>query len=714
MAGVGKATAALFAKIGVFTVGDLLQYYPRDFEDRTQKVTLSEYQNFPKVHTIAKVTAHDWFGYGRMKTLKIFINDGTGFAELVAFNRPFLEKALPVGSIVAVTGVFSLKYGNLQSSSFEADRLAFDGDLELYKNSPVPDSKIFPIYRLTEGLSQKIVRKTISAALKQYAFGIEDEIPLEIIKKRGLLKKSDALEKMHEPETMADALDARKTLVYEELFNFQKVIAKNYRGKKDFSTMLDMTSDDCNPERPNGVEESFTNLSPRQKKLIEMLPYDLTADQKKVIATINTEIDKNYGFENQNNSPSTKNHSLHALRALLQGDVGSGKTLVCFFSALRVIDYGGQCAVMAPTEILARQHAENAAKLLSALDVNVAFLTGNLTAKGRGELLKNLKSGAINLVIGTHVLFSKNVEYNDLSLVVIDEQHRFGVLQREAIFNKGRISRSAVEPVEAPRETNLLMMSATPIPQTLALTIFGDLDVLTIKTMPAGRLPVKTHLSREDNAKNAYDAIRSELQKGHQAYFVYPAIEESDGNTNLKAAEKMYEFLAREVYPDFRVALVHGKIDDEEQTRILREFSERKIDVLVATTVVEVGVDNPNATCIAIEQAERFGLSALHQLRGRVGRGTAQSHCFLIYSKNITENGKARMKALFETTDGFKIAEEDLRLRGPGEISGTAQSGDLEFALADLSRDIDLLYQAREDAFSFASAGASICSVSLP
>lgn len=698
--GIGKATSALFAKLGVFTVGDLLQYYPRDFEDRTEKVPVCDFEKAPKVHTIAKVIAHEWFGYGRMKTLKVIVNDTTATGELVCFNRPFMEKALPVNSIISLTGKFSLSYGKIQSTSFEARRLAFDGDINLFKDSPVPDSKVFPVYRLTEGLTQKTVSKAVSQALNQYGYGIEDEVPLEAIEKFSLMKKEDAVKKMHFPSNIGEAKLARKTLVFEELYNFQKVIALQslkYKGKLpeiDFekSALLEENSD----AKENGgfSDENFiSSLSPRQKKLLEKLPYSLTADQKKVILKINSEIDANYGFSALSSSDSQNAAPGTALRSLLQGDVGSGKTLVCFFASLRVIDYGGQTALMAPTEILARQHCENAAKLFSDLDVNVAFLTGNLKSKGRSELLKNLKNGGINFVIGTHALFSRTTEYKDLSLVIIDEQHRFGVLQREAVFDKGRSSREN-DDAASKRETNLLMMSATPIPQSLALTFFGDLDVLSIKTMPQGRLPVKTHLVVEDCARNAYEAVRKQLLAGKQAYFVYPAIE-SEGENPLKSCIQMFEYLSKQVYPQFKCALIHGKISEEEQNSVLDAFSKGEIQVLVATTVVEVGVDNPNATCIVIEMAERFGLSALHQLRGRVGRGKDQSYCFLIYSKNLTEIGKQRMKVLYETTDGFKIAKEDLRLRGPGEITGTAQSGDLGFSLADLSRDFDILMDAR-------------------
>ena len=711
ISGVGAKTAALFANLNVFTVGDLLQFYPRDWEDRTKRIFLNQFELYPKVHTIAKVTAHDWFGFGRMKTLKVIITDGTAEAELVCFNRAFLERSLPVGAVIAVTGHFEVKYSRLQSAAFEAEKIADDGAIEDFAAAPVPNSRVFPVYPLTEGLSQKNVAKAVAAALTQYARGIEEEIPADVREKRRLLPKAQALRQIHQPATLQEALDARRTLSYEELYQFQTTIARRALEHKGELPAADL-AENAAPQQKAVSEADFARtLSPRQAQLLSRLPFPLTDDQRAVIAEMNADIDKSYGVASPASAPARP----FAMRALLQGDVGSGKTLTAFFACLRVIDYGSQCAFMAPTEILARQHAENAARQLEALGVRVAYLTGNVKAAGRRQLLDALKTGGVDIVIGTHALFSRDVQYADLALAVIDEQHRFGVMQRSAIIEKGRTSR---EPKL--REPALLMMSATPIPQTLALTVFGDLDVLTIRTMPGGRKPITTYLVRAGNERNAYEAVRKELLAGHQAYFVYPAIERNlsgagdEGETEaggaggaqkpaLKSAEESFAFLSQQVYPGFAAALIHSRVDEEEQSRILSDFRAGKVQVLVATTVVEVGVDVPNATCMVIEQADRFGLAALHQLRGRVGRGSAQSYCFLIYSKNLTETGVARMKILRESTDGFKIAEEDLRLRGPGEITGTAQSGELAFAVADITRDKELLLQARADAFAHAS-----------
>ncbi|MDE7139578.1 MAG: ATP-dependent DNA helicase RecG [Treponemataceae bacterium] len=700
LAGVGPATATLLANLNIFTVSDLLQYYPRDYEDRTKRISLADaYRQNVKAHTIAQVVAHDWFGYGRMKTLKLIVTDGTLQAELVAFNRAFLEKSLPVGSIIAVTGKFEEKYGRLQCTGFDAEKIADGGTVDAFAGQPVPNSAGFPRYHLTEGLSQKTLAKAVGTAIAKYALGIENELPDELIARRGLLPKAQAIRQIHQPKTMQEAADARTSLVYEELFLFQKTLAARALAHRGTLPALDPHEISRPAQPPVSPDEFAQNLSPRQKQLLASLPFPLTDDQRAVIAQMNDDIDKNYAASQKNTRP-------FAMRTLLQGDVGSGKTLAAFFVCLRVIDYGSQCAFMAPTEILARQHAENAARQLESLHVRVAYLTGNVTAAGRRQLLDALKAGEIDLVIGTHALFSKQVQYHDLALAVIDEQHRFGVMQRSAIIDKGRTSTDAVL-----REPNLLMMSATPIPQTLALTVFGDLDVRSIHTMPGGRKQIQTYLVRQGNERNAYEAVRKELRAGHQAYFVYPAIEKQffdrdesgASKTALKSAEENFAFLSRQVYPECTVALIHGNIDEDTQNRILTDFRAGNIQILVATSVVEVGVDVPNATCMVIEQADRFGLAALHQLRGRVGRGDAQSFCFLIYSAKLTETGIARMKILRESTDGFAIAEEDLRLRGPGEITGTAQSGELTFAIADPVRDKDIMLQARADAFRYAT-----------
>ena len=709
LSGAGPATVKALSNLNIFTIGDLLQFYPREYEDRTKTVPIAQYKFAPKVHTIAKVLSHEYFGFGKTKTLKINIEDSTGKASLIAFNRPFLEKSIPQGSIIGITGKFENKFNSLQCSSFEVSSIASEGNLEDFSNHTVPDSGIYPVYHLTQGLTRKTLIKLLNQCLSQYTIGLDDEIPQTIIEKRKLLHKSEAIKKIHAPSNFEELSKARETLIYEELYNFEYTMVDRAYKHKGSIPKIDLITNK-NPEQQ--TTDTAIDFSPKQKQLLESLPFALTKDQVYVISQMNREIDKGYkervaALKDIENS-KTEIIPPFTMQRLLQGDVGSGKTLVALFAALRIIDWGGQAAFMAPTEILARQHAENISHYVEKFNVRTAFLTGNLKAAGRKTLLSALKSGDIDILIGTHALFSRDVIYKDLQLAIIDEQHRFGVLQRQAIVEKGRqlINNFYAGP-------HLLMMSATPIPQTLALTAFGDLDISTIKCLPQGRKPVTTYLVASGHEQNAYNVVRQELDKGHQAYFVYPAIEEAEKtysddqnyefdskSENIKSAEKAFNDLSRQYFSNYKCALIHSKISEDQQARILDDFRYGKIQLLFATTVVEVGVDVPNSTCMVIEQADRFGLSQLHQLRGRVGRGTAQGYCFLIYRKNITENGIQRMKILRESTDGFVIAEEDLKLRGPGEITGTMQSGDLQLGIADLSRDRELLFKAREDAIN--------------
>ena len=728
LSGLGPAKAKLFSRLNIFTVADLLSAYPKKYEDRSKKIPLCQFQLYPKVYTICKVLSHEWFGYGKMKTLKIFISDGSAKACLVAFNRPFLEKNLPVSSIIQVCGKFEERYGQIQSTSFEAEVIYHDGNLEEIQKNFHLSTGMIPIYSLCQGLSQKNYQKAVKEALRIYGKSIEDDLPPQIVKERNLLSKSESLFKIHNPKNLQDINLARKTIIYEELFFFEYKLALRSLDHRGSLPALEFSSQEKSPSFTDQKEmdEKFRlSLSPRQQELLKRLPFSLTSDQKSVILEMNREIDKSQAQANTMiTNPEKLKANPFSMQRLLQGDVGSGKTLVAFFICLRSIDYGGQCAILAPTELLAKQHAENAARLLEALGVKVAFLTGNVKSKGRSNLLNALKEGLVNIVIGTHALFSQNVSYKKLTLAVIDEQHRFGVSQRESIIQKGRISNGSLT-----HTPDLLMMSATPIPQTLALTVFGDLDVSVIKTMPQGRKEIITHLTVAGHEANAYEAVRKELKAGHQAYFVYPRISEKEvdekedfsdlppeeneqkndsAGQDIKSAEEMFTFLSQQVYPEYKCALIHSKVAEEDQSKILEDFRAGKISVLVATTVVEVGVDVANANCMVIEGAERFGLAALHQLRGRVGRSALQSYCFLIYSKNISQEGKSRLKALYETKDGFKIAEEDLKLRGPGEVSGTLQSGYLALGLSDLVRDKEVLKLARYDAFKFIESGQKI------
>ncbi len=645
--GAGTVIARRLSSLGIINIAGLLSYYPRDWEDRSRERPLASSRADGQVCAKVRVLAHDWFGYGRMKTLKVHIEDDSARAVLLCFNRPFLEKQLPIGADFWVWGRFYYKYGELQSSAFEFEK-ADEGHGSF--------GRILPVYPLSADLNQGVLRRLVDQALKLYVPRLEDELPASLRERYALPPKTRSLNDIHFPSTMAALAEAKKALVYEELFYLEVTVGKRALERKRQS-------------RRGGSSVSDPSLSPLQKRLMDRLPFALTEGQLSALSELNADLCGPF-----------------PMARLLQGDVGSGKTLVAFMACLRVIEKGRQAAVMAPTELLARQHAENAARLLEPLGIRPAFLTGNIKAAGRRELLNALHAGDIDLVVGTHALFSRDVVYHDLGLVVIDEQHRFGVVQRSAIQTKGEAS-------------DLLMMSATPIPRTLAHTVFGDLDVSYIRDMPSGRKPPITHLAARRNEKKVYDFVRRELKEGRQAYFVYPLID-ADEAKRLKDAETMVKLLARDIFPEFPTALIHSKLTEENKRETMEAFRAGSVRVLVATSVVEVGVDVPNASCMVVEHAERFGLSALHQMRGRVGRGGGQAYCFLVYSDELTEDGKARLRIMLENTDGFVIAEEDLKLRGPGQLVGLEQSGYLSLGIADPVRDAEVLAKAREDAFS--------------
>ena len=663
--GAGKTTIEQLNRLGIATVGDLLRFWPRAWEDRSRYNTLGEWNAFHKLNVPVTIMDQQWFGYGRMKTLKLVISDSEGVrGELACFNRPFLEKAFPEGTKALVYGSFSVKYGAIQSSSF---------DIEKYDTA---ERRILPVYPLTQGLTQTKLRKLIEQALNSYARGIDSELPADVLNKYGYPDKRAVLFAMHRPASLEEAEAARTALIFEEFFLYEAAVGMRALERRGVLPRTPVR-DDASAGTAQSAGALQYAYSPLQKELLSRLPFTLTGDQQAVTAEINADID--------GTAPAAR---------LIQGDVGSGKTLVAFLACVKVIEGGGQAALMAPTELLARQHADTAAKLLEPLGIRLAFLTGNLKAAGRSQLLQQLAAGNIDLIIGTHALFSAQTLYKNLRMVVIDEQHRFGVLQRSAIIQKGIDS--------GKKAPHFLMMSATPIPRTLALSMFGDLDISVIKTMPPGRKPVITYVASESKAEKVYYFIGQDILAGKQAYFVYPIIEDSD-TFNLKSAEDMFAELTRD-FPHHRLALIHSKVPEEEARTIMQEFRSGAIHILVATSVIEVGVDVPNATCMVIEHADRFGLSALHQLRGRIGRGSDQSYCFLLYGKNITETGMARLKVMANTTDGFVIAEEDLKLRGPGDIGGVEQSGYCGFELADPIRDFALLEKARIAAFEMLAA----------
>jgi ATP-dependent DNA helicase RecG len=672
------------ASLGIATAGALLCRYPRGKEDRTSLVPLKDFRFGAAVCTIARVIAHDPGSFVSKQTgkpvLKIYIEDGTVRAALVCHNRPWLKNNLLIGQDYLIYGDFSFEYGEIQSDNFDFD-------------APVGYDPILPVYALTKNLRMEDLRALIKRALDTNLPIIADEIPQSIREKYHLLTKAQALKGIHFPESLKELEKATKTLMYEELFYLEVMVGKRALAKKAFLKKRQAWGEGDSPpveagagaaDNPGGSARAGDEARAHAAKNLQAalrarLPFSLTAGQETAIADINADMDSPF-----------------PMARLLQGDVGSGKTLVAFFAALKAVETGSQAAILAPTELLARQHADNAAALLAPLGVNVAFLTGSLKAKGRKHLLKRLADGGIDIVVGTHALFSADVVYRDLRLVVIDEQHRFGVMQRQAILAKGG----------ADCPPDLLMMSATPIPRTLAITVFGDLDVSVIKDMPPGRKPIITHLALESNEANVYEFVRARLREGAQAYFVYPLIEESV--LDLKDAVSMADRLDLEEFPEYTVALTHSKVGEEEKRQTMEAFRRGDIKILVATSVVEVGVDVPNATCMVIEHAERFGLSALHQLRGRVGRGDAQSYCFLVYSDKYTEDAKTRLMVMLNNTDGFVIAEEDLKLRGPGQIAGVEQSGYLRLGLADPVENAAILEKAREDAFAILEVDPSL------
>lgn len=641
--GVGTEISKDLNNLGISTISSLIKHYPNRWEDRKNFSPINESIQKGYFYTIAKVLEHNYIGYGAKKTLKVIVGDRSGFISLLCFGRNFLEKKMQNGSLIYIYGSnVQYKFKELQCSSFE-----FEDYIE--GKRPKSFDHYLPIYGLSGKLTQNSVRKFIHLALVDHLNDIENELPQEIIKKYSLLDKKDALNKIHAPNSEEDLKLAQRTLIFEELFHLQMVT-----GKKILEN-----------QKSNREQRDLPlNL---QTRLINKLPFDLTPDQNTVVKEIIKDL----------NAPK-------AMNRLVQGDVGSGKTLVALLAALPIIEAGGQVALMAPTELLAKQHSEKAYELLHAIGVRTAFISGNLKSPNRKLLITELQQGNIDLIVGTHALFTEDVIYKQLDLVIVDEQHRFGVKQRLALKDKGC-------------NPDLLLMTATPIPRTLTMTYFGDLDVSTIKTMPLGRKTIETHLTRIGNEQKVYDFLFEELNRGRQIYFVYPLIEQSD-KINLKDAESMFHNLQK-IFKGFNLALIHSKVAEDEKETAMEQFNQGEVDILVATSVVEVGVDVPNATVMVIEHAERFGLSALHQLRGRVGRGQHQSYCFLIYSNMLTDDGKKRLMIMKENSDGFIISQEDLKLRGPGDIAGVKQSGFMKFSIANLSRDLDILEIARSEAF---------------
>ncbi len=643
--GVGPQRAKLLKDIGILTVYDLLTYFPRDYADRSRLKLIAQLHPEETTTIQATVLRHQLiYTRHRRQLLKITISDGTGTVILVCFNQAYLKNYLPEGTTVIISGKF--ERAAYKKNTFEIKNFIYEvltGDHE----DLIHTGRIVPIYSITERLNMRFLRALIRRTLDQYKDGLNEYLPETLRKQEFLLTFKEAVEWMHFPPDFPTQQQARERLAFGEFLLLETALAMKHFQQQ---------------HQTNGIAYSIhkTLLAPFK----ELLSFEFTADQKKVIGEIFADM-----------------QSSRVMNRLLQGDVGSGKTIVSLCAMLLAAENKYQSVLMAPTEILAEQHFIYLRKYLQPLGLNAALFTSGMDKKILRQNRESLVQGTAQIAIGTHALLEKDVVFQKLGLIVVDEQHRFGVRQRALLRQKGH-------------NPDVLVMTATPIPRSLALTIYGDLDVSLIRELPPGRKPVKT---LKVNELEAYRFIKDEITGGHQAFMVYPLIEESPKFT-LKAAKKMAQDLQEKVFPEFRVGLLHGRLKVKDKEQIMQDFVGKKIDLLVATTVVEVGIDVANATVIMIEHAERFGLATLHQLRGRVGRSSAQSYC-LLSADDKTEDARSRIRAMLETTDGFRIAEEDLKIRGPGEFFGVRQSGLPEFKVADLVRDFALLAHTRELSF---------------
>ena len=654
--GIGTARAKVLGKMGIRTIDDLLHHFPARYEDRRLVKSIGELVPGDKDSFLATVEYEaQTREMGHRSITRLRVGDGTGHLDLQWWNNKWAAKKMPVGTQVFAFGKISEYNGFLQVENPEFE-IVSEGD-----GSQV--GSIVPVYPLTEGLNQSNLRRAINDALDKYGPQLEEMIPPAIREKFDLMEMEAALRAIHAPPDWETKERARYRLVFEELFLLQVALAQK--------------------KRRSHFEEAGNRLvveNDEIKKFIAALPFKLTGAQKRVMNEIRKDL----------KSPRPTNRLLH-------GDVGSGKTIVAAYALWSAFKAGYQGALLAPTEILSEQHFYVLDKLLKPLGVEVGLLEGSLKAKNKRQILADLAEGRTHVVVGTHALIQEGVEFHKLGVCVVDEQHRFGVMQRAALAEKGA---GGVRP-------DVVVMTATPIPRTLALTVYGDLDVSVLDELPPGRQPIKTQKIKPAARERAYNYVREEVKKGRQAYVVCPLVEESEKLANLKAATALAEQLRAHELNGLKVGLVHGQMDIYERDEQMELFRAGMHDVLVSTTVIEVGVDVPNATIMLIEDADRFGLSQLHQLRGRVGRGQHQSRCILLADPKGDE-GKARINVMCKTQNGFEIAEHDLQLRGPGEFYGTRQSGMPDFRLADLIEDIDVIAQAREAAMEVVEADPNL------
>jgi len=652
--GIGEKRAERLLEVGVETIHDLLYYLPRRYLDRSHITKIRQLIENTEVTVVGKV---QFLGVkeGRKKRFVLSISDETGNLHCVWFQSVVaISKIFEKGEMLALSGKVT-RFGNdFQMAHPDFDRLDDTGTENLLHTG-----RIIPLYPSTDklsrvGLDSRGFRRTAKEAVSTYCDMVAETLPANIIQRRQLLGLRQAIENVHFPENAKMLNMARRRLKFDELFYLELMLA--YR-KRRFEVQKE------------GI--GFIKVGERTRNLIKSLSFELTGAQKKVLREIREDM--------KGKTPMNR---------LVQGDVGSGKTVVALITMMMAIENGYQAALMAPTEILAVQHFLSVREALSGLDVNVALLIGSQRKKERESALQAIALGEADIIIGTHALIQQKVIYKKLGVAIIDEQHRFGVLQRATLRDKGLTP-------------DVLVMTATPIPRTLSLTLYGDLDVSIIDELPPGRKEVKTVWRSDSKRNDIYQFVKKCVADGEQIYIVFPLIEESE-KIDLQAAVDNYEFLREGIFRDFNVGLLHGRMKSDEKEAVMLAFKQGEIQVLVSTTVIEVGVNVPNATIMIIENAERFGLPQLHQLRGRVGRGEKKSHCFLVAKYPISGDAKKRLQTLSETSDGFKIAEVDLQLRGPGEFFGTKQSGLPELRIADLVKDTEILTQARDEAFQLA------------
>ncbi|MBQ3101462.1 ATP-dependent DNA helicase RecG [bacterium] len=658
--GVGDKLAAVLNKLGISTVYDLFSYYPVKYVNYKKSNRISSLKIGDNASIIGKIKYSSIHPTKNLLYVhKVVITDNSADISVTFFykkvNRVMLNRyktMYPVGAMVSAVGV--VKYDSY-SDSLALDKAKIEIISEDYdkKGYRANESEIYPVYSLSESLNSKVLNRIIKNCFDDYSSSIKDIFPNFFLAKYSLMNKFDALKEVHFPTSDDKLAHARYRLAFEEFFLLQLYLNQIRRKTRSNANSVVLE------HKKGGLVDKY----------IQSLPFELTSAQISAVNEILHDLSQK-----------------EPMQRLLQGDVGSGKTVVACIMLLAAVENGYQGAIMAPTEILALQHYKNFIEWLTPLNVSIGLFLGKLGAKSRREMQTGLKNGQINIAIGTHALIQDEVEFNNLGAVVVDEQHRFGVKQRANLLNKST-------------SPQMLTMTATPIPRTLALTCHGDLDVTVMKELPKGRKPIITKIITKGQMNSAYDLIETEILKGHQTYIVFPLIDESEA-ISAKCATKEAEILSSGRFKDYKIGLLHGKLKNEEKEAVTNDFKNKKYDILVSTTVVEVGVDVPNATVIMIQNSERFGLSQLHQLRGRVGRGTSQSYC-LLTTDSSSQTVKTRLNVLVESNDGFYVAERDLELRGPGEFLGTRQSGISEFKIADIVADAEILESAREAAIEF-------------